>query len=194
MKYCIFGGSFDPPHAGHCYLAQTACDSLHLDKIFWVPTPDPPHKSRPQTPFQHRVEMVKQFVAHQLGHEVSDIEGRLSQPSYSLNTIRALKTEKGPDHQWYFLIGADNWKIFPTWHRGPEVLKEVTLVVFPRDGYALETLPEGVLLLNQSEMHIQSREMRETLLSSKNFDLAQVPIEIRAYILHNQLYGMGPVK
>ncbi len=190
MKYCIFGGTFDPPHTGHGYLAQCACDSLHFDKLFWVPSSVPPLKNIPQTPFQHRLEMVKRVIAGNRQFEVSDIEDRLSQPSYSLNTIRALKQELGPNHDWHFLIGADNWTLFPTWHQPESILKEVTLVVFPRKDHPIGPLPEKTLKLPMPEMQIESRMLREVLANSKDVNAAGIPEEIREYILINHLYGI----
>jgi nicotinate-nucleotide adenylyltransferase len=191
VKYCIFGGSFDPPHEGHGYLAECARDSFRFDKIFWVPAPDPPHKTRPLTPFSHRLSMVKAFIGAKAGYAASDIESRLPAPSYSLHTIRALKSEYGSEHDWHFLIGADNWSIFPTWHRGDEVLEEVTMVVFPRQGHPLRDLPNGVVRLDLPEVHIESRRIRAQLEATHDFDQARVPMEIRPYIMLNRLYGMG---
>lgn len=191
MRYCIFGGSFDPPHEGHRYLAQSACDSLNLDRIFWVPAPDPPHKSKPGTPFDQRVDMVKLFLGNGPKQTVSDIERDLPAPSYSLNTIRAMQDLYGHEQDWHFLIGADNWSIFPTWHRYQEVLKAVTMVVFPRKGYPIGALPPGVMKLNLPEMRIQSRRIREVLAATRDFDQALVPSEIRPYIVKHNLYGMG---
>jgi nicotinate-nucleotide adenylyltransferase len=191
VKYCIFGGSFDPPHAGHTYLAQNACSELHFDKIFWVPTADPPHKTTPSTLFQDRVAMVRLMIAGKTEYMLSEIELTLPRPSYSLNLIRALKVQYGPDHDWHFLIGADNWAIFPNWHQGQEVLKQVTMVVFPRKGYPFKSLPAGIMSLDMPEMHIESSQIRETLALNGDLAEANVPTEIRTYIVQNQLYGMG---
>ena len=63
MKACIFGGSFDPPHEGHRHLARAAFASLALDRLFWVPAQDPPHKAAPATPFAHRLALVRLAIA-----------------------------------------------------------------------------------------------------------------------------------
>jgi nicotinate-nucleotide adenylyltransferase len=191
VRYCIFGGSFDPPHEGHRYLAKSALDSLRLDHLFWVPSPDPPHKAMPGTSFNHRVAMVKLLLGDASRQTCSDVEAALPKPSYSLNTIRALKKQFGEEHEWRFLIGADNWEIFPTWHRWQEVLQEVGMVVFPRQGHDVGTLPQGVERLDLPEMHLQSRWIRETLAATGDMDAAKVPKEIREYIVANRLYGMG---
>jgi len=191
VKYCIFGGSFDPPHEGHRHLARTAFTSLQLDRVFWVPAQDPPHKTRPGTPFHQRVAMTRLAIAAMSGHSVSDLENHLPSPSYSLNTILAMKAEYGAEHAWHFLIGADNWAIFPSWHRPQDVLKEVTLVVYPRKGDLLGTLPDGVMRLDVPEIPGESRGIRAAIAATGNLEKAGVLPEIRGYIREQGLYGFG---
>jgi nicotinate-nucleotide adenylyltransferase len=192
VKYCIFGGSFDPPHAGHRHLAESAAATMEFDRIFWVPAQDPPLKARPGTPFEHRLAMVRLATAAMPGNAVSDIEAQLSSPSYSLNTIKALKHENGAGHQWYFLIGSDNWAIFPTWHRWQDVLREVTMLVYPREGHPMGSkIPHGVQELKMAPVPGESKSIREALLASKDMDAAGVLPEIRPYILAHGLYGFG---
>jgi nicotinate-nucleotide adenylyltransferase len=190
VKYCIFGGSFDPPHEGHRHLAQSASASLGLDTVFWVPAQDPPHKTVPGTPFSHRLAMVRLAVAGMPAQAVSDIEARLPSPSYSINTIQAMKSEFGADHEWHFLIGADNWTIIETWHRWRDVLKEATMVVYPRQGHAVKDLPQGVVRLDLPEVPGESRRIREALSHGSEPAGAQVLAEIREYIRAQGLYGI----
>lgn len=192
MKYCIFGGTFDPPHAGHRHIAEAAASKLELDKILWVPAQDPPLKAKPGTPFDHRLAMVRLVTASMPGNTVSDVESHLSSPSYSLNTIKALKHEMGSGHQWYFLIGSDNWSIFPTWHRWQDVLREVTMVVYAREGHAMgNKLPFGVQELNLPPVPGESKLIRESLEKTGDLEHAGVMPEIREYILKHGLYGLG---
>lgn len=192
MRYCIFGGAFDPPHAGHLYLARSARDALRLDTVFWVPTADPPHKSMPATPFSHRLAMVRLAVAGLEGQEASDVEDALPRPSYSLRTVQALKAQRGAGHAWHFLIGADNWDIIRSWHRWEELLREVTLVVFPRGGRPLADLPDGVLRLDLPEMDLEARAMRERLAATGDPEAAGVLPELRGYVVRHGLYGLRP--
>lgn len=134
--------------------------------------------------------MVKSFAATQPKQQVSDIESRLSCPSYSLHSIRALKAEYGREHTWYFLIGADNWAIFPTWYLHQEIMQEVILVVFPRTGYTVDHFPKGVLKLDMQEMGVQSSQIRQSLALTRDLTNANVPDEVRAYIQLNHLYGV----
>jgi nicotinate-nucleotide adenylyltransferase len=190
VNHCIFGGSFDPPHEGHRHLARAAGSAFSIDRLYWVPAQDPPHKAAPDTPFRHRLEMCRLAVASMPGNEASDIEAQLPRPSYSLNTIRALKARlHHSGDAWFFLIGADNWAIFPKWHKPEEVLKETELVVYPRKGSTIGPLPAGVRALDLDLFPESSSEIRAALARGESPEAAGVLPEIRAYISEHGLYA-----
>ena len=71
----LFGGTFDPPHLGHIILAAEALEQLHLSRLLWVLTPDPPHKTDlPITPVEHRLEMVRRVLEAHPEFELSRLE------------------------------------------------------------------------------------------------------------------------
>lgn len=191
MRYCIFGGSFDPPHAGHRSIADCAVNTLNLDTLFWVPSPNPPHKNKPGTDFEHRLAMTRIFLQDVQNQTVSDIEKFLPAPSYSITTINALQEKFGVEHEWFFLIGADNWKIFPSWHQPAEILKKVTLVIFPREGVVLNSLPTNVIELTTPNINISSTQIRTQLESGVWLTQSKVPEEIKPYIVQHHLYGIN---
>lgn len=197
MNLGVFGGAFDPPHAGHRKLARAAFAALALDRLYWVPTQDPPHKSAPGAPFPDRVAMARLAVAGMAGHEVSDIEGRLPRPSYTLNTLRALKQAHGaPGDAWFLLIGADNWAIFPAWHKPGEVLAEAVLAIYPRAGAESGPLPAGVVGLDVELTPERSTDIRALLRRGEGAQgespaAAGLLPEVLAYIESHGLYGRG---
>jgi nicotinate-nucleotide adenylyltransferase len=195
VRYCVFGGSFDPPHEGHRHLARAAASAYDIDSVLWVLAQDPPHKARPGTPFEHRLAMVKLAIADMPGNAASDVEAALPAPSYSLNTILALKRRLGAEHEWFFLIGADNWAIFPTWHRPEEVLRQVTLLVYPRSGHTVGGhLPQGVRELKMDPIPGESRRIRSELERTGDMEAAGVLPQLREYIVRHGLYGIGSGK
>ena len=137
MRIGVFGGSFDPPHGGHVLVAGTARSFLKLDRLLWVPTYQPPHKDAPATPFIHRLGIVRALVDAAPGEAVSDIEAALPQPSFMLYTLRALKQAEGAGHEWYLIVGADNWDDFHSWHQPDSVLQEASPAIFPRKGFPI---------------------------------------------------------
>ncbi|MGH2523704.1 MAG: nicotinate-nicotinamide nucleotide adenylyltransferase, partial [Anaerolineales bacterium] len=75
MRLGIFGGTFDPPHCGHLLLTEAAREQLHLDKVLWVLTAEPPHKQgQPISPVAHRLAMVQATLANEPAHELSRVD------------------------------------------------------------------------------------------------------------------------
>jgi nicotinate-nucleotide adenylyltransferase len=91
MRTGIFGGTFDPIHNGHLLSAAAIKDVLKLDKIVFIPTGEPPHKvARRVTPSEDRLAMVKLAVEDNENFEVSDIECRRNNYTYTYDTLKEL--------------------------------------------------------------------------------------------------------
>ena len=190
MRIGVFGGSFDPPHAAHLIAANQARSQFKLDRILWVPTFHPPHKIPPIESFQHRLGMVKTLITGHPGSEVLDIESTLPQPSYTLNTLWALKSKLGEGHSWFLIMGADNWAIFPKWHEPQAVLQEAEILLYPRQGFILRDLPERVQVLESPEVPYASRDFREMAAKLPDQALSFLPPLVAHYIRRHQLYGV----
>ena len=188
MRIGVFGGSFDPPHAAHLAVARAAFQQLNLDRILWVPALQTPHKDVSSTPFDHRIGMVRALVGGEPGTEVSEIESTLSSPSYTLHTLNALKLRMEGNHSWHLIIGADNWAIFQSWHQPESVLKEASLAVYPRQGFALTGLPTDATVLDCPEIAMESRQFRALLQSNPEWALAELPVSVASYIRLHRLY------
>jgi len=130
MRLGIFGGSFDPVHNAHVALARTALAELKLDELIWVPAGRPWQKKRHLTPAADREAMVRLAIAGEPRFVLSRIELERSGPSYTIDTVRALRRER-PDAQWYLVIGQDQYAGFHTWHGWQELLSSVTLAIIP---------------------------------------------------------------
>ncbi|NOZ75003.1 MAG: nicotinate-nucleotide adenylyltransferase [FCB group bacterium] len=147
MKICIFGGTFDPPHIGHLLIAQTICEAENFDKIIFIPALIPPHKqSSPLTPVNLRLKMLESAVASNPHFEISDIEIKRGGVSYSIDTIRGLKSERGlTRNETYFLIGSDTLGEFETWKEPEKILEECQVIVALRPGFKPSTVESWIL-------------------------------------------------
>lgn len=118
----IFGGTFNPIHAGHLAVAEDVAESQGLDRILFVPAGHPPHKPDEAIPAaRHRLEMIRLAIAGNRRFAVSDVELRLRGPSYSVRTIPLLQKKLGASTRLFFLVGLDAFLDIPMWHE-PECL------------------------------------------------------------------------
>src|SRR3954453_20276642 len=149
MNVAIFGGTFDPIHAGHLAVARAARDRFQLKQILFIPADAPPHKLKtPITPYHHRFAMVaiatdgeKEFIA-------SDLEARApgtdQKPSYSIDTVRRLRKQLKKADRLFFIIGIDAFKIFATWREPEALLKEAEFIVVSRPGFSLADVADSL--------------------------------------------------
>ena len=141
----LLGGTFNPIHNGHLEIARQTRDALHLKRIVFIPTGDPPHKHQEDlAPARDRYEMVRLAVASDPSFTVSDIEVRRPGKSYSIDTIRLLLEQYGGSVPLYFLIGLDAFLELPTWRDPAIALTLCSFVVISRPGaffQALGSLP-----------------------------------------------------
>lgn len=134
-KKAVFGGTFDPIHFGHLHLAYAALEEVHMDKVIFVPTGNPPHKTEKQvTDAQIRYEMVKLAVRNEERFDISDFEVRNTGLSYTYKTLQHFK-ELEPDTDWYLITGLDCLMELESWKNVDKILEISNLIVFNRMGY-----------------------------------------------------------
>jgi nicotinate-nucleotide adenylyltransferase len=114
MTVGLFGGSFDPPHAGHVHVSREALKRLGLDRVWWLVSPGNPLKDRGPAPLERRMAAARALVSHPRVI-VTDIEARLG-TRYTGETIEAL-IERYPGVRFVWLMGADNLAQFHRWQR-----------------------------------------------------------------------------
>ena len=192
----LFGGTFDPPHAGHIELALSVCDKMSLDKIIFIPAGNPPHKQNIQkTDKLHRYRMVQLATKNYPQFEVSDFDIKNEKPNYSYITINHFK-EKYPDSKVFFIIGADSLRDLPFWVNYRELATMCTFIVVPRPGVSEndyfknfspdDPMPE-LLFLEDFSYDLSSTQLREKLAQgiAENCDM---PEGVKEYIQANNLY------
>ena len=205
MKIGILGGSFDPIHNGHLYMAKMSYEQYHLDEIWLIPNGHAPHKDEDKmADATHRLAMCK-IVASQFSYlKVCDIEVQSEQSSYTYLTIQNL-TKMYPQHEFYFIMGADSLDYFEKWKNPHIISKLCKLLVVNRDDFTEADLQEKIQKINTlfpadiyvvhcKKMDISSTEIRECVEEIEegekitNNPLKYVLPEVRDYIEKHKLY------
>jgi nicotinate-nucleotide adenylyltransferase len=192
MRLGIIGGSFDPPHPGHLLVARDVRARLGLDRMLFVPAYCPPHKARPAAAYEHRREMTRLALVGQPGLELCPVEESLSVPSYTMNTLLALR-QRLPRARLYFLLGADQYRCMAGWHQ-PLALPGVTrLVVMSRPGVPPPRLFPGhdrrrVAFLPVIAVAISAAAVRQRLAKARSVRY-MLPEAVLDYINRHGLYA-----
>ena len=193
IKTGIFGGNFDPIHAGHIALAEEAKRGLKLARRIIMPTYLPPHKQGGRTSFEDRCEMCRLAFEGMEGFEVSDIEKQLGGKSYTINTLRELKRIYSKDTDFYLIIGSDSLFCFEQWYRYEAILKECHVVAAARDEGCYPDMIETanrigrIKVLNIPVTELSSTQLREKIRNGESTE-GLMPEKIRRYIAERGLY------
>ncbi|MCQ2377846.1 MAG: nicotinate (nicotinamide) nucleotide adenylyltransferase [Victivallaceae bacterium] len=133
MRGVFFGGSFDPPHAGHLAAARCALDSGRCDIVRWVVAFQPPHKATARrAPFSDRLEMVRLLIGKRTDMEVSDLESRLprDRATFTVDALALYEAEYGEKPS--LLIGADSLLTLHTWRSAGFLAEHYEILTYPR--------------------------------------------------------------
>ncbi|HIK30720.1 MAG TPA: nicotinate (nicotinamide) nucleotide adenylyltransferase [Oscillatoriales cyanobacterium M59_W2019_021] len=131
-KLGILGGTFDPPHWGHLAMAEAAHDQMQLDRVLWVPSHRPPHKSANcLSAFEIRRDWVRRAIADRSEFALVEVAGRSSGASYAIDTLRALQ-RMYPDRDWCWIVGLDTFRSLPKWYKCQEVASVCQWSIAPR--------------------------------------------------------------
>lgn len=198
MKIGLFGGGFNPVHNGHINLAKCYMDYLKLDKIIFIPTAMPPHKTDADfVSGSHRINMLTLAVEDIDNVQVSDIEFTLTEKSYTYNTVCLLK-QIYPDDDLYLIIGSDQFFNFKTWYRYQELLQMVTLCTASRleqELHKLEDFAKNDQVISECNyivssfpvVEVSSSQIRQ--MAREHQDISHlVPPAVDKYIKDNKLY------
>lgn len=173
-KIGLFGGSFDPPHLGHLHLAMVAKETKGLDEVWWLPAARSPHKELEPASAEHRVKMLELICQKYPWMKVVDIELRRPAPSFTIDTLRALRVGED-DNEYFWLMSADLLPSFERWKEPEEILRRVQPLVLRRNSkswdfsclpkWAREKFEQGKI--EAKVVEISSTELREALAEKK---------------------------
>jgi nicotinate-nucleotide adenylyltransferase len=188
MRIGILGGTFDPAHNGHIYLAEKVCRKLKLSKIIFIPTYIPPHKKGVRvTPAKYRYDMLKFAITGYKKFKISDMEIKRKGRSYSIETLRRLRRKYGAKADLFFITGSDSLRELGKWKKLEEILKLCKFVVVERPGFKTKNIPEGFIFLKVGAKDISATDIRNGIKTGE--DPARfITGKTAAYIRRNKLY------
>ena len=197
----IYGGTFDPVHMGHIETARMAMESASLDRVIFVPNRKNPLKtSAPVAEDNERLEMLLLSAEAHPHFLVSDIELRRDGPSYTVDTLKEIRSELPEETDLLFLAGSDSLISFPSWHCVESVFDFAEVLIFSRREFPFERLEElrGKLsdkslarietgFLHIPYIDISSTGLRAAVASAPPWPEA-LPLSVLEYIRYNGLY------
>lgn len=209
----ILGGTFDPPHFGHLRPALELVETLELDHMRLIPSHIPPHRPQPVATATQRLAMLQRACGEERRFQVDDRELQRNGPSYTLDTLRALR-EQWPDRPICFCLGMDALLGLPQWYHWQELTELAHIVVSYRPGWSLksaeldEDLREWLkprLTRNMADLqqqhfgHVWLQEVSQLAISATDIRrrIAEghsprflMPEPVWQYIQQQQLYGV----
>jgi nicotinate-nucleotide adenylyltransferase len=213
MGLGLLGGSFDPIHRGHLQLARDALADLQLTQVRFIPA-NRPWQKRPLTDARHRSEMVRLAIAGEENFALDPIETDRDGPTYTIDTLRALRAGVGPEVPLVLIMGSDQLRNLDTWREWRHLLDFAHLAVARRNDEALDLNPAlqaffdanaapaaairqqtfgRIVVFEMTPNEASATEIRALLRQAPSFArdarlAALVPAPVLDYIRHHSLY------
>lgn len=196
----IMGGTFNPPHKGHIAIAEAAKKYYLLDKVIFVPSGNPPHKTSEYiADKEDRFKMVKLAISGKKDYRISRVE--LDRPgySYAIDTFNELKRSYKKNAILYYILGLDSINEILTWKKPLELFKVCQFIVATRPGARIRTLRRLLkfppIKLHAGQVHIievhenvSSTRIRDSIKKGK-LSLKLLNPKVSKYIKERKLYG-----
>lgn len=199
-KIGIMGGTFDPVHVGHLILGEAAYRQFSLERVWFMPSGNPPHK-RDRTggaTDEQRVEMVRLAISDNPHFRLSLIEMYEDGYSYTYRTLEYLRKQY-PDTEFYFIIGGDSLFEFNHWREPQRIANACHIVAAVRNQVSPEKFDTVLsdmrnryqrefLKLDTPNLDISSRHIRDMILKGESVKY-YLPDPVIQYIYENHIYG-----
>ncbi len=176
MKTGLYFGSYNPIHIGHMAIANYMVEYTGLDEIWFVVSPhNPLKKKNTLLADHHRIEMVEIAIGDDDRFRVSDIETKMPQPSYTIDTLAYLN-EKYPGREFSLIMGHDNLITLHKWKNAGQLVKSCVFYVYPRNTSHTELVPELEKLISEATINdvnapvigISSTFIRDSIRTGKD--------------------------
>ncbi len=196
IKIGVFGGTFNPPHAGHVRLIKAAADRIGMEKVLIIPSCIPPHKMPGKLASgENRMEMCRLAFGGDSRFEISSTELDRGSKSYTVETLRELK-KIYQDDEIYFVIGSDMLETFTQWYKWEEILELAFICAASREeGFKADLSVytpeqrEKIIFLDIEPFEVSSTEIRVEIAKGKESSL--IDPKVYEYIEKNNLYDDG---
>jgi nicotinate-nucleotide adenylyltransferase len=191
MKIGLYFGTFNPIHIGHLIIANHMAEHSDLDQIWLVVTPHNPHKQKNTLlDDYHRLHMVHLATEDFPKIKPSDIEFKLPQPNYTINTLVHLQ-EKHPNYEFSLIMGEDNLNSLHKWKNYEAILQHHHIYMYPRlhSGEINTQFDEHPKIhkINAPVVELSSTFIRENIKNNKNI-VPMLPHKVWEYVEHNLFY------
>jgi nicotinate-nucleotide adenylyltransferase len=197
----VLGGTFDPVHVAHLAVAEEAREALGLERVLFIPAGIPPHKQdRTITAGDHRLAMLELAIAGNPAFAVSRIELDRDGPSYTVDTLTALRESRlagGEAPELALIVSAEAFAEFTSWREPRRILELATVAVAPRDGFPDTTLEaiardfpgleDRVVLLDSPRLRLSASDLRARAAAGRSLRYL-VPDAVAAHIEDHALY------
>jgi nicotinate-nucleotide adenylyltransferase len=193
VRIGLYGGTFDPVHLGHLRAAENAREGMGLDLVAFLPSAVPPHRSAPLSAAADRLAMARLATASHPRFEAWDAELRRPGPSYTIETVSSLLSER-PSDSFVLVVGADTWPEITTWREPERLLSLVEVAVVDRPGYpgpgpeAPFPGARGVTRVEGPSLPISATAIRERARQGRSVRFL-VPDAVADYIAARRLYA-----
>jgi nicotinate-nucleotide adenylyltransferase len=205
MKIGIMGGTFNPIHYGHLVTAEEALSQFKLDRVIFIPTGQPPHKTtcKLASP-EDRYMMTVMATASNSHFFVSRVETERKGKSYTIDTLKELKLTYGESAAFYFITGADAILEILTWKNPEEIITMCKFIAATRPGYNLSRIEElkkklfgihvnpqvikdSISIMEIPALAISSTDIRDRIKTGRPIKYL-LPESVCNYLLKNDLY------
>ncbi len=193
----VYGGTFDPVHCGHLAVARSVRDAFNLSHMLFIPARQSPLRAPPLASAHDRLEMLRRAIDRTPGFQVSPIDSDRPGPSYMIDTLRILASER-PAAELFLILGADALGELPAWRQAGRILTAAQIIAVPRPGHSTQIPPEVRALHPNAERRIHVHRMppvdiaasqiRAACAGGRPIDAA-VPRAVAEYISAHRLYA-----
>ena len=189
MKIGLFFGSFNPIHFGHMAIANYMVEYTDIDQLWFIISPQNPFKTKASLLADyHRYELVNRAIGNDTRFRASNIEFKLSKPSYTIDTLTYL-IDQYPDKEFFLIIGSDQLPSFEKWKNYDVLLENYSFLVYPRPGtdkHPLLSHP-AFHIVDAPNMEISSTFIRQAVKNKKDIRY-YMPSAVWEYIQEMHFY------